>query len=143
MEDISKLRDMVGRVVRGVDGEKLGRVVQCDEASFVCEKGIFFPRDFVIRYEDVDSITEDEVLLRRPGIDYLGEPTPVRGSPFAGLHHDEGQTYDSTQQGTPSDKAPGPYPPEQRADELERGRPVEAEEPRPHHPFGDDPEEET
>jgi hypothetical protein len=52
-----------GMTVHGADGKKLGTVVQCADDMFVIEKGFFFPKDFVARYEQVAEVREDEVHL--------------------------------------------------------------------------------
>lgn len=53
-----------GLVVRTADGEKLGRIVRCEQDSFIIEKGIFFPTDYVARYDDVADCRGDEVYLK-------------------------------------------------------------------------------
>jgi hypothetical protein len=70
-------RELVGLNVRASDGERLGQVVQCDDDGFLCEQGVFFPRDFVISYEDVASVGIDELFLRRPSDDYYAEASSV------------------------------------------------------------------
>ena len=54
-----------GMVVRSSDGKKLGRVLACEEASFVVEKGFFFTTDYIARYDDVKGIARDEIQLAR------------------------------------------------------------------------------
>ena len=54
-----------GMVVRSQDGEKLGTVTRCGDADFVVEKGLFFHRDFLARYDEVAEIRDREVLLTR------------------------------------------------------------------------------
>ncbi len=55
-----------GMEVRSADGTKLGRVLACEEGSFVVEKGFFFATDYVARYDDVMEIAGDEIRLSRP-----------------------------------------------------------------------------
>lgn len=50
--------------VHSADGEKLGKVLTCDELSFIVEKGFFFPKDYVARYEDVAEVSGDTIRLR-------------------------------------------------------------------------------
>jgi hypothetical protein len=38
-----------GLIVRTAEGEKLGRIIGCEQGSFIIEKGIFFPTDYVAR----------------------------------------------------------------------------------------------
>ncbi len=54
-----------GMVVRSSDGEKLGKVIRCGEAEFIIEKGFFFPKDYVARYDQA-TVSGDEVLLSLP-----------------------------------------------------------------------------
>lgn len=53
-----------GMFVWTADGEKLGTVIRQGEDTFTVEKGLFLPRDFVLRYEDVAEVREGEVRLR-------------------------------------------------------------------------------
>lgn len=52
-----------GMVVRSSDGEKLGKVTRLDEASFEIEKGFFFPKEYMVRYDEVAGIRDGEVIL--------------------------------------------------------------------------------
>jgi uncharacterized protein (TIGR02271 family) len=51
-----------GMTVRSSDGEKLGKVIRCDADAFIIEKGFFFPKDYIVRYDQA-SVRGDEVLL--------------------------------------------------------------------------------
>src|SRR5512142_2773026 len=53
-----------GMTVRSIDGEKLGKVVACRADEFVIEKGFFFPKDYLARYQDVADVRDGEVMLR-------------------------------------------------------------------------------
>lgn len=70
MADQGSVRE--GMTVYSSDGEALGRVVSCAPATFVIEKGRFFRKDYVARYEDVARVEGEEVRLSRPR-DALGE----------------------------------------------------------------------
>ncbi len=59
----SEIRE--GMTVYAADGEKLGKILQCDPDAFIIEKGFFFPKDYIARYEDVADATGDEVRLLR------------------------------------------------------------------------------
>jgi uncharacterized protein (TIGR02271 family) len=59
--------------VRSADGEKLGKIVACEAERFFIEKGFFFPKDYLARYDDVSQVRGDEVLLRRSGAELRGE----------------------------------------------------------------------
>jgi hypothetical protein len=55
-----------GMLVRSSDGKKLGRVLACGEGTFIVEKGFFFATDYIARYDDVKSISGEEIQLSRP-----------------------------------------------------------------------------
>lgn len=71
-----------GMTVRSTDGQKLGRITYCDENAFIIEKGLFFPKDYMVRYEDVADIRNGEVILSRHG-DELRQ-MPEAGAAFYG-----------------------------------------------------------
>ncbi len=52
-----------GMTVYSSDGEKLGKVHRCDSSMFVIEKGFFFPKDYIARYDDVRNIDDDGIHL--------------------------------------------------------------------------------
>ncbi len=64
-----------GMTVRAADGKKLGKVIECAEGSFVVEKGLFFPKDYSIRYDQVAEIREGEVFLSVADLDLGAEST--------------------------------------------------------------------
>lgn len=66
-------RISTGMQVRGSDGEKLGRVVECTGAGFVVEKGFLFPKDVVVPYERVADVRGNEILISMARAE-LGEP---------------------------------------------------------------------
>ena len=43
-------------------GERLGKIIQTDVASFIVEKGVFFPKDYKLRYEYVTDLQNGEVI---------------------------------------------------------------------------------
>ncbi|WP_224247055.1 YsnF/AvaK domain-containing protein [Hyalangium gracile] len=49
--------------VRSIDGEKLGRVFAVQDGEFLIEKGLFFPKDYVCRYEEISDIRDGEIIL--------------------------------------------------------------------------------
>lgn len=71
-----------GMTVYSSDGEKLGQVVQCDASTFVIEKGFFFPKGYVARFDDVSLVTGDEIRLSRERAQ-LGEATEERDDELA------------------------------------------------------------
>jgi uncharacterized protein (TIGR02271 family) len=64
-----------GMTVRAADGKKLGKVIECAEGSFVVEKGLFFPKDYSIRYDQVAEVRDDEVYLNVADLDLGAEST--------------------------------------------------------------------
>ena len=54
---------MEGMTVRSSDGKKLGRVFSLGDDSFHIEKGLFFPKDYLVRYADISDIRNGEVIL--------------------------------------------------------------------------------
>ncbi|MFL5356848.1 YsnF/AvaK domain-containing protein [Archangium sp.] len=57
----SQLRE--GMTVRSIDGEKLGRVFAIADEAFYIEKGLFFPKDYLVRYSDISDIRDGELIL--------------------------------------------------------------------------------
>lgn len=49
------------------DGEKLGKVTTLNEDNINIEKGFFFPRDFVISYDDIVEVRDNEMIIARKG----------------------------------------------------------------------------
>ncbi len=54
-----------GMVVLTADGARLGKVVRSGEDTFVIEKGLLLPRDYIARYADIHEVRGGEVRLRR------------------------------------------------------------------------------
>jgi len=52
-----------GATVYAMDGEKLGKVTELGSDSFLVEKGMFFPKDFMVRYDDIQDVRDGEVHL--------------------------------------------------------------------------------
>ncbi|WNG34477.1 DUF2382 domain-containing protein [Archangium minus] len=52
-----------GMTVRSFDGEKLGKVFALGDDAFHIEKGIFFPKDYLVRYEEISDIRDGEIIL--------------------------------------------------------------------------------
>jgi uncharacterized protein (TIGR02271 family) len=80
-----------GMVVKSSDGEKLGKVIRCDADAFLIEKGLFFPKDYIARYDQIAAVEQDEVRLavtaasfRDLGTAYEG-PTATRQPEATGL----------------------------------------------------------
>ncbi|WP_171440578.1 YsnF/AvaK domain-containing protein [Myxococcus xanthus] len=52
-----------GMVVRSIDGEKLGKVFAVGDGEFHIEKGLFFPKDYLVRYSEISRIDGSEIIL--------------------------------------------------------------------------------
>src|SRR5215211_8580491 len=61
-------RDQIrpGMVVRSQDGEKLGKVQSTGTDSFHIEKGLFFPKDYLVLFSEVQDIRDGEIFLSIP-----------------------------------------------------------------------------
>jgi len=51
-------------IVYSADGGKLGRINVCRPDGFIVEKGLFFPKASMFRYEDVADVRDGDVYLR-------------------------------------------------------------------------------
>lgn len=54
-----------GMSVRSWDGKDLGTVTACFEDDFRIEKGLFFPVEAIVRYQDVAEVKRSRVLLKK------------------------------------------------------------------------------
>jgi len=45
-----------GMFVMGTQGERIGKVIRCNNDTFVVEKGVFFPKDYELRYDHITDI---------------------------------------------------------------------------------------
>ncbi|HET9450172.1 MAG TPA: YsnF/AvaK domain-containing protein [Aggregicoccus sp.] len=69
-----------GMVVRSQDGEKLGRVYSVADDTFIIEKGLFFPKDYVVRLSEVAGERGGELILSH-GRDSLRRLSAEEGYP--------------------------------------------------------------
>jgi uncharacterized protein (TIGR02271 family) len=46
-----------GMFVVGTQGERIGKVIRCDDETFVVEKGVFFPKDYELRYDHITDVS--------------------------------------------------------------------------------------
>src|SRR5688572_29596770 len=69
-------RDQIreGTAVYSADGERLGKVTRLGNESFLIEKGLFFRRDYLVRYENLARIDENGDAYLSVGRDALIEP---------------------------------------------------------------------
>ncbi|HEX8441689.1 hypothetical protein [Archangium sp.] len=52
-----------GMTVRSVDGHKLGKVYAVGETEFHIEKGLFFPKDYAVRFSEISELRHGEIIL--------------------------------------------------------------------------------
>ncbi len=52
-----------GMTVRSEDGHRLGKVYAVDAQEFHIEKGLFFPKDYSVRYGEISVIRDGEIIL--------------------------------------------------------------------------------
>jgi hypothetical protein len=52
-----------GMTVRSVDGHKLGKVYAVGETEFHIEKGLFFPKDYAVRFAEISELRNGEIIL--------------------------------------------------------------------------------
>jgi uncharacterized protein (TIGR02271 family) len=45
-----------GMFVMGTQGERIGKVIRCNAETFVVEKGVFFPKDYELRYDHITDV---------------------------------------------------------------------------------------
>jgi uncharacterized protein (TIGR02271 family) len=43
--------------VMGTQGERIGKVIRCDDDTFVVERGVFFPKDYELRYDHITDVS--------------------------------------------------------------------------------------
>src|SRR3954469_13967199 len=50
-----------GMTVTSTKGERLGNVVRVGSDTFVVEKGVFFPKDYELRYDHIISLDDERI----------------------------------------------------------------------------------
>jgi len=77
-----------GMLVYSQDGEKLGKVVRCDVSSMLVEKGLFFPKDYLIKSDHIIDVRGDDIYLdlTRDRLTQLqaGDTTTTTAAPSTG-----------------------------------------------------------
>jgi uncharacterized protein (TIGR02271 family) len=72
-----------GMFVMGTQGERIGKVIRCDEDTFVVEKGVFFPKDYELRYDHITDVAGGTVryaltdFLRGRDLESVTTPKPA------------------------------------------------------------------
>jgi len=80
MGERTRSRVSEGMTVKSVDGERLGKVVACQPAGFVVEKGFLFPKDTLVPYERITGIADGEIVLSITR-EELRDPAAARAAP--------------------------------------------------------------
>jgi hypothetical protein len=75
----------VGMTAFSTRGEKLGKVLRCGDQEFVVEKGLLFPRDYLLRYEYVTSVRNGNVFYALDDL-RLAELDPLLAAADAAVH---------------------------------------------------------
>jgi hypothetical protein len=52
-----------GMAVHSLDGKDLGKIIDLDSDRFTIEKGWFFPKEYIARFDDIADVREDDVYL--------------------------------------------------------------------------------
>jgi uncharacterized protein (TIGR02271 family) len=60
----------VGMTAYSMDGEKLGVIERVDDENLTIERGWFFHKDFMIPYDDIEDIREDQIIVRQRREDF-------------------------------------------------------------------------
>src|SRR5579862_98934 len=50
-----------GMSVTSTKGERLGNVIRTGVETFVVERGVFFPKDYELRYDHITALSGDEI----------------------------------------------------------------------------------
>jgi uncharacterized protein (TIGR02271 family) len=58
-----------GMHVTGTNGKRLGKVIRCSPESFLVEKGMFFPKDYELRYERIANVGVDDLTYELSDFD--------------------------------------------------------------------------
>jgi uncharacterized protein (TIGR02271 family) len=76
-----------GMFVVSTSGERIGKVIRCEDDDFIVEKGVFFPRDYELRYDHITEIKDGTITYsladylesnRQAGARTGSAPTPLR-----------------------------------------------------------------
>ena len=58
-----------GMSVTSTTGERLGKVIRTGAETFVIEKGVFFPKDYELRYDHITALGGDQITYTLSDID--------------------------------------------------------------------------
>jgi hypothetical protein len=77
--DLEAIRD--GMTVYSADGERLGKVIRRSGDTLLIEKGLFFKKDYLARFDDVERAEDDRLWLRRTREEIEAGPEPEEAEP--------------------------------------------------------------
>jgi uncharacterized protein (TIGR02271 family) len=58
-----------GMAVTSTKGERLGNVIRTGAETFVVEKGVFFPKDYELRYDHITALSGDQLSYSLSDVD--------------------------------------------------------------------------
>jgi uncharacterized protein (TIGR02271 family) len=76
-----------GMFVMSTSGERIGKVIRCNADDFIVEKGVFFPRDYELRYDHITEVKDGTIGYsladylesnRQAGVRAGSAPAPLR-----------------------------------------------------------------
>jgi uncharacterized protein (TIGR02271 family) len=74
-----------GMAVTSTKGERLGNVIRTGAETFVVEKGVFFPKDYELRYDHITALSGDEISYTLSDVDSrfgtVAEPARAAAGP--------------------------------------------------------------
>lgn len=91
-----------GAEVFGADGDKVGKVAAIEANYLIVEKGFFFPTDYYIPLNAIQSYNEEQVFLTTTKDEALNQGWDVQPAPDDGIRTEEGY---NTGAGTMTDTA--------------------------------------
>ena len=71
--------------VRSIDGHKLGKVYAVGDTEFHIEKGLFFPKDYSVRFAEISDIKDGEIILAhgKESLRSFSDEVPYETGPVA------------------------------------------------------------
>ncbi|HEY7376124.1 MAG TPA: YsnF/AvaK domain-containing protein [Polyangia bacterium] len=133
--DKNSLRN--GMFVMGTQGERIGKIIRCDADTFVVEKGIFFPKDYELRYDHITDVAGGTVryaltdFLRGRNLEETAVPSasaPAEPATSAASIPETGAAAGLAAAASPARRAERTERAEERAEEEEKEASDEREE---------------
>jgi uncharacterized protein (TIGR02271 family) len=81
-------------VVRSQDGEKLGKVQSIGTDSFHIEKGLFFPKDYLVLFSEIQDVRDGEIFLTIPKTALKGTGAHAGAGTRAGMDMDREREHE-------------------------------------------------